>query len=151
MARFSNAMREDVAHHAFGLVGADAAHEIPMQHGGVTVEDCTELRRSTERRRDHRGIGLVPHTSIFPAAAARFAVGQGLGLVGPVPVPVAAGAVVAVVGGTVVAVVGGVRGAVVTGATGRVATGVVSDGAGSVVLVVVAARRTVRRRRRGLG
>ncbi len=62
---------------------------------------------------------------------------------GPVPVPVAAGAVVAVVGGTVVAVVGGVRGAVVTGATGRVATGVVSDGAGSVVLVVVAARRTV--------
>ena len=60
------------------------------------------------------------------------------------PVPVAAGAVVAVVAGTVVAVVGGLRGAVVTGARGTVAlVTTVSDGAGSVVLVVVAPRRTV--------
>jgi len=60
---------KDVAHHALGFVWTHVADEIPVQHRRVTVEDRAELRRRLERCRDHDGIRVVPHTSIFPAAA----------------------------------------------------------------------------------
>ena len=126
---------EDLADHALGLVRTEPANEIAVQHRRVAVEDRPEQHGRVERRRDHRGVRLVLHASIFPAAAVGFAVASAIHGFEPL-------GAAAVVGGAVVggAVVGG---AVVTGRLGMVAAGIVSLGAGAVVLVVVAPRRTV--------
>ena len=63
---------EDVADHRLCLVGPESAHEVPVQHRRMAVEDLAEPRRLVERRGDDGGVRLGLHTDIFPAAIDRF-------------------------------------------------------------------------------
>ena len=54
-------------------LGADASHEVPEDHAGVTVEQLGEAARIGERRCDHLSVRAVVHHLFLPAAASGFA------------------------------------------------------------------------------
>ena len=64
---------EQLAECRLGSVRTDAANEVAVQHGRMTVEDQAERGRPTRRRGDDLSIGVgssgvgFDHTDIFPA------------------------------------------------------------------------------------
>ena len=66
---------EHLADDAVGVVGTEPAHQVPVQHGGVAVEDGAEPDRLLQRRGDDGGVGVGIHAGILPRSRPRVRAG----------------------------------------------------------------------------